>query len=95
MTMNQSIPINHYLTINFDSQPVRFTFDGKVSVIDVIRVLCDPEHPFTLWEKIKNDHPEILPYCDHFLFQTGEVIPVIDGKGWEKLWILLPFYMAY
>jgi hypothetical protein len=93
--MDQSLAINQYLTINFDSQPVRFTLDGKVSVIDVIKVLCDPDHPFTLWEKIKSDHPEILPYCDHYLFQKGEAIPVIDGKGWEKLWMLLPLYMAW
>jgi hypothetical protein len=92
--MDQSLTINEYLMINFDNQPVRFTLDGKVSVIDVLKVLCDPDHPFTLWEKIKTNHPEILPFCEDYLFQKGEAIPVIDGMGWEKLWMLLPFYMT-
>jgi hypothetical protein len=94
MPMDQSSTINQYLTINFDNQPVRFTLDGKVSVIDVIKVLCDPDRPFTLWEKIKTKHPEILAYCEDYLFEKGETIPVVDGKGWEKLWMLMPFYRA-
>ncbi len=93
--MEQSLTINQYLTINFDNHPVRFTLDGKVSVIDVLKVLCDPDQPFTLWEKIKTNHPEIVAYCADHPFQKGEAIPVVDGEGWEKLWMLLPFYMAY
>ena len=91
--MEQSLTMNQYLTISFDDQPVRFTLDGKVSVLDIIRVLCDPERPFTLWEKIKADHPEVGGYCEDYLFQKGEAIPVIDGEGWEKLRMVLPFYI--
>ena len=91
--MEQSLTINQYLTINFDNQPVRFTLDGKVSVIDVIKVLCNADRPFTLWEKIKTNHPEILAYCEDYLFQKGEAIPVVDGEGWERLQMVLPFYI--
>jgi len=85
--------MDEYLTINFDNYPVRFTFDGKVSVIDVIKAVSDSNHPFPIWEKLITEHPEVLMYCENYSFQKEESLPVVGGKGWEKILKFLPYYV--
>jgi hypothetical protein len=38
------------LVVNFDSDPVRFTPDGKVSVLDAIGALTHSKCPGSLWD---------------------------------------------
>jgi hypothetical protein len=85
--------MEEYVTVNFDNFPVRFTFEGKVSVIDVIKALSDSNRPFSLWEKLITEHPEVLIYCEDYSFQKGESLPVVDGKGWKKILKFLPYYI--
>jgi hypothetical protein len=77
------------LVVQFDDDPIRFTPEGKVSVLDGIKALTQSEHPDLLWESVKKEHPEILGHCENYYFQEGQCLPVMDKEGWEMLWILL------
>jgi hypothetical protein len=77
------------LVVQFDDDPIRFTPEGKVSVLDGIKTLTHSEHPEHLWESLKKEHPEILDHCENYHFQEGQCLPVIDKEGWGMLWILL------
>jgi hypothetical protein len=83
------------VTVSLDSVALRFTPDGKVSVIDAIRAVSSSNHPQAIWEKLKAEHPEILLYCEDYSFQEEGPIPVIDSRGWERVWMLLPDYLSY
>lgn len=80
--------------VSLDSIPMRFTPDGKVSVIDAIRAVIDSDCPAAIWENMKVLHPEILIYCEDYSFQGEDLVTVIDSVGWEKVWLLLPDYLA-
>ena len=80
--------------VNLDSIPLRFTPDGKVSVIDAIRAVSDSNCPITIWENLKETYPDFLIYCEDYSFQEEAPVAVIDSKGWEKVWMLLPDYLA-
>ena len=82
------------LIANLDSVPLRFTPDGKVSVVDAIRAVSNSDFAYSIWENLKAEHPEILIYCEDHYFQGEGPIPVIDSKGWEGVWMLLPDYLS-
>ena len=82
------------LIVNLDSVPLRFTPDGKVSVIDAIRAVSNSKRPSSIWENLRVEHPEILIYCEDYSFQGEGPIPVIDSKGWERVWMLLPDFLS-
>ena len=82
------------LILNLESVPLRFTPDGKVSVVDAIRAVSNSKCPTTIWENLKAAHPGILIYCEDYSFQGKEPVPVIDSKGWEMVWMLLPDYLV-
>ena len=50
------------LILNLGSAPLRFTPDGKVSVVDAIRAVSNSKCPTFIWEKLKAAHPDILIY---------------------------------
>jgi hypothetical protein len=80
--------------VNLGSAHLRFTPDGKVSIVDAIRAVSNSKCPTTIWEKLKAAHPEILIYCEEYLFQAGDPVSVIDSTGLEKVWMLLPDYLV-
>jgi hypothetical protein len=80
--------------VNLDSIPLRFTPDGRVSVVDAIRAVSDANCPTSIWEHLKDAHPEILSHCEDYTFKGKETVAVIDSEGWEKVWLLLPHYLA-
>ena len=81
------------LILNMDDVPLRFTPEGKVSVVDAIRAVSNSNHPHAIWEILKAEHPEVLIYCEDYYFQGKDPIPVISSKGWEGVWMLLPDYL--
>jgi len=81
--------VGQNLVVHFDGDPVRFTPDGKVSVIDAIGALTHSECPGYLWDDVKKKHPEIMSYCDNYSFQNGQSLPVVDNEGWNMLSIVL------
>ena len=86
--------MNQALILNLDNEPVRFTPDGKVSVLDAIRAVSNSNHPLSLWENLKKEHPEILLHCEDYSFQKEGPAPVVDSEGWQRIWILLPDYFS-
>ena len=80
--------------LDLDDIPLRFTPEGKVSVVDAIRAVSNSDSSHTIWEHLKETHPEILSHCEDYSFQGKGTVAVIDSKGWEKVWLLLPDYLA-
>jgi hypothetical protein len=75
--------------VNFDGDPVRFTPDGKVSVLDAIEALTHTKCPGSLWEDVKKRYPEIVSHCGSYSFQKGHFSPVLDSEGCDMLWTVL------
>jgi hypothetical protein len=82
------------LTVRFDDDAIRFTPEGKVSVLDTIKALTQSGQPGRVWKSLKEEHPEILPYCEYYRFQPGQCLPVMDKEGLEILWMLLIDYVG-
>lgn len=75
--------------INLDDMAVQFTPEGKVSVIDAIRAAGGFEHPGVVWKNLKNEHPEVLDYCENYSFQGKNSVPVVNSEGWYKIYSAL------
>jgi hypothetical protein len=86
--------VEQNLVVHFDGDPVRFTPDGKVSVLDAIGALTQSECPGSLWEDVKKKHPEIMSYCGSYSFRKGQSLPVVDNAGWDMLWMVLMDYLV-
>jgi hypothetical protein len=82
------------VVVNLDSEPVRFTPDGKISVVDAIRAVSNSNRPRAIWENVKVKHPEILTYCEHYPFQGERPVLVANSKGWERILMVLPDYLS-
>lgn len=82
------------LVVHFDGDLVRFTPDGRVSVLDAIGALIQSECPAHLWDDVKKKHPEIVRYCGSYSFQKGQSLPVVNNKGWDILWTVLMDYLG-
>lgn len=81
------------VVIDLDNVAVRFTSEGKISVIDAIRAVSSSEHPWTVWESLKTEHPEILDHCEDYAFLTEDSVPVVDSEGLQKILMVLLEYM--
>ncbi len=92
--MKENIYREKALIFYLDDIPVRFTPDGKVSVIDAIRVVTDSQFPSSIWENVKTRYPEIETLCEEYSFHTEEPIPVVGSEGWERIWMLLPDFLS-
>lgn len=86
--------MNSMLTVNVDSHHVRFTPDGKVSVVDAIRAVSNSDRPLSIWEDLKIAHPAILMHCEHYSFEGEGPISVVNNEGWESIWMLLLEYLS-
>jgi hypothetical protein len=86
--------VEQILVVHFDGEPVRFTPDGKLSVIDAIEALIHSECPGYLWDDVKRKHPEIVTHCGTYSFQKGKSLPVIDNEGWNVLSTVLMGYLG-
>ncbi len=80
--------------VHFDGDPVRFTPEGKVSVLDAIETLIHSDCPGHLWDDVKKKHPEILTHCDSYAFREGQSLPVVDHEGWNRLSTVLMDYLS-
>jgi hypothetical protein len=80
--------------VDLDDISMRFTPDGRVSVVDAIRAVGDVHCPTSIWERMKEAHPEILTYCEDYLFEEETPVAVINREGWDKVWLLLPDYLS-
>ena len=81
------------MVFTLNNKSVRFTPDGKVSVVDAIRIVTNSNSPGAIWDTIKAEHPEVLMHCEGYSFQTEGPIAVVNSEGWETIWMLLPNYL--
>ncbi len=81
------------LTVSLDEEDVRFTSDGRMSVLDAIRALTLSKNPERIWKDLKDKHPKLLDHCeDRQVFHEG-LLTVVDGEGWDMMWTLLIAYI--
>jgi hypothetical protein len=80
--------------VDLDDISIRFTPDGRVSVVDAIRAVGEVPCPAGIWKHLKEAHPEILAYCEDYTFEEEDPVAVINSKGWEKVWMLLTGYLS-
>jgi len=82
------------VVMNLGDYLVRFSPDGKVSVIDAIKAVSDSDRAGELWEDMVSQHPDLLSHCGDYNFQGEETETVIDTEGWERIRTLLPAYLG-
>ncbi len=82
------------VTVSLDEENVRFTSDGRMSVLDAIRALTLSESPERIWKDLKDKHPKLLDHCeDREVLHVG-LLTVVDGEGWDKMWTHLIAYIV-
>ncbi|MFO7785516.1 MAG: hypothetical protein ACQET7_12640 [Thermodesulfobacteriota bacterium] len=69
--------------------PVRFTPDGKVAVVDAVKFMRDSDHWTDLWNKVVEENPGILQHCEKYSFENESKQLVVDSEGWERIILLL------
>jgi hypothetical protein len=84
--------MDEFSPMNFETYQIRFTPKGKVCVLDIIKLLCKTKQPFSIWERLITDHPEILADCEDYPFQQEESLPVMYGRGLKQVLGFLPYY---
>ena len=80
------------LLLRLDHDRVRFTPDGKISVMDVVAALSASDDPEMVWSEIVSENPELLERCMDFKYRD-ETIKVMDADGMAMLETLLFDYM--
>jgi hypothetical protein len=81
------------LTVSLDQDEVRFTSDGRMSVLDAIRALTLSESPEQIWKDLRDKHPNLLDHCEDRSVPHEGLLTVVDGEGWDMMWALLIAYI--
>jgi hypothetical protein len=87
------IVMKRAVVLNLVEGPVRFTHDGRVSVLDAIRAVSMADDSDAIWKKLKKEHPEILLHCTNESVGKDGSVMVVNSEGWEMIWLLLPEYL--
>jgi hypothetical protein len=82
------------LTVSLDQEDVRFTADGRMSVLDAIRALTLSKSPERIWRDLKDKHPKLLDHCEERRVPHQGLLTVVDGEGWDMMWTLLISYIV-
>ncbi|NES66041.1 MAG: KilA-N domain-containing protein [Okeania sp. SIO2D1] len=86
------------LPINFDGAngKVRFTPDGRVSVYDVIGYVTGNSNPWQVWNRLSEEHSEVLTKCEDFQFpgKGQKLTPVATLQVFLEILVLLPGRIA-
>lgn len=76
--------------VDLDGTDIRFTPEGKVSVVDAIEALCAISRPDEVWRNLVNAHPELDTLCETYRFSDAAPAVVVDAPGWSVIEDLLP-----
>ncbi len=77
--------MNAPLRLLLDNDPIRFTSEGKIFILDAISAVSQTDAPRMLWERIKKKNPEIENHCAERPLSGGPGEPVCDSAGWELI----------
>lgn len=69
--------------LEMDGDRIRFTPDGKISVLDAISALSPFSDSGALWDWLASENPGILQYCQSYPFENEEAMLVVDSQGWD------------
>jgi hypothetical protein len=75
--------------LHLEENYVRFTPDGEIAVIDAIKALSGSDTAEEMWQRLKEENPEILSHCRRFHFSKGKSTMVADSRAWEQIEALL------
>jgi hypothetical protein len=76
--------------VDLGGTDIRFTPEGKVSVVDAIQALCAAKRPEQVWRDLVKAHPEIGTLCETYRFADADPAVVVDAPGWSLIEDLLP-----
>ncbi len=76
-------------TLTLEDRPIRFTPDGRISVLDAIRAVAPEDNAESMLASLRESHPEIMALCDGYHFQGEGANLVADSSGWEMISMLL------
>ena len=79
--------------LSLEKNSVRFTPSGEIAVIDAINALSESDGAEEIWQRLKNENPEILSHCKQFHFSKTKSVMVVDNQGWEQIETLLFDYI--
>ena len=79
--------------LSLEENSVRFTPSGEIAVIDAIKALSESDGAEEIWQRLKNENPEILSHCKQFYFSKSKSVMVADSQGWEQIETLLFGYI--
>ena len=79
--------------VDLGGTDIRFTPEGKVSVVDAIQALCAAKQPEQVWHNLVKAHPEIGTFCETYPFAGADPAVVVDAPGWSLIEDLLPAHV--
>ena len=79
--------------VDLGGTDIRFTPEGKVSVVDAIQALCAAKQPEQVWHNLVKAHPEIDKFCETYPFAGAGPAVVVDAPGWSLIEDLLPAHV--
>jgi len=81
------------IKVNMGKKTVRFTSEGKLFVEDAIRLMSPEAESRDIWERMTNDHPDILDYCEDYHTREENTLTIIDSEGLDRIISLLSEYL--
>ncbi len=75
--------------LKMDNEIVRFTPDGRISIVDAIRTLSGQDDSVALLDSIAATKPEILKHCEAYPSDQEEDLFVADTTAWDEIVMLL------
>jgi len=81
------------IKVNMGKKTVRFTPGGKLFVEDAIRLMSPEAESRDIWERMTNDHPDILDYCEDYHTREENTLTIIDSEGLDRIISLLSEYL--
>lgn len=86
--------MDEQIEINMGNDPVRFTCDGKIFIMDAIRIIVPEKELDSFWNRLKEDYPDIIPNTESWITEEGESLPVVNIEGWNRILDVLPEYLS-
>ena len=78
-----------------DNEPVRFTPEGRMFVLDAIAAVTQTNSTAEVWSDFKQQKPEVNQYVDTLSGDAGDKEPVCGSDGWDAIQDLLFDYIIY
>lgn len=74
----------------FKGKSVRVTPDNKVSVLDVIGIICDTDNPRMAWHRLCESYTDLLSGCCDVCYNGLQTMQVVDIEGMMHIINRLP-----